>query len=52
MFICEECHKVVLPKIKVNRKVVATREKQYRNGSKITQGWEIVKESAVCPQCV
>lgn len=54
-FRCDNCHKAVLgsPTIKVTK----TRSKEYRykdkdGKDKVSYGWEIVKEKALCKSCI
>lgn len=61
MFKCQKCKQTTKPNEKLNKVVIATREKEYtnkfidKNGReqvKITNGFEIVKEICVCKKCL
>ncbi len=61
MFKCQKCKQTTKPNEKLNKVVIATREKEYtnkfidKNGReqvKITNGTEIVKELNLCEKCV
>jgi hypothetical protein len=51
MFKCNKCHKVTKSREKQERVVVEKRDKEYWNGYKTSQGWEIKKEIFVCESC-
>lgn len=55
MFKCALCHNVIGPKTKATKLVTKTRPATYYNNVKgkevITEGWEIVKEILICPEC-
>ena len=60
MFKCQKCKQTTKPNEKLNKVVIATREKEYtnkfidKNGReqvKITYGTEIVKELNLCEKC-
>jgi len=53
MFKCEECGKVVGPKIRGKMKIIKTRLAIYEDeeGIERARGTEIVKEIRVCPEC-
>lgn len=52
MYKCQLCNSLIGPKIQQHKVVVAKREREYHNGDKVMQGWEIVKEMVVCSDCV
>ena len=56
MFKCQFCHTQQPPHVSPQMTVVATRAMQYVNHNSEgviihSQGWEIVKEIALCPSC-
>jgi len=53
MFKCQKCKKLSAPGEKQKRVVVDTRKRFYTNhkGEPAGEGWEIVKEVALCSSC-
>lgn len=49
MMNCKQCGQTTPPREKTFRKVVETRGVVYSDGS---AGWEIVKEVAICKNCL
>lgn len=48
MYKCEKCNKQVQANVPERKVVTEKRDVKYSNGS---EGWEIVKEIRVCPDC-
>ena len=51
MFRCDKCKKVTEPREPRTLRVTQKRQKTYENATKVSHGWEIVKEEAVCRSC-
>jgi len=50
---CQLCNSLIGPKVRQSKVVTAKREREYRNEEgKVSQGWEIVRELKVCPDCI
>lgn len=53
MYECQKCGRMVSPRIRQRMLVVSRRDRTYVNEKgETSQGWEVAKEIAVCPDCV
>jgi len=56
MYNCQKCGKSIGPGVRQHKVVTKTRPKKYRfetktKGIRNSEGWEIVVEIGVCPDC-